>query len=101
MGTCDSSRLLGLETSLETPRPWRLPRPLVIVRVAELRTDQTWRTIGDQLQPIKLGRFRSPDGEFSQRTELTTDQQRLLHTLGVPEPPRFADIAPHPPPTPP
>jgi len=73
----------------------------VIVRVAELRTDQTWRTIGDQLQPIKLGRFRSPDGEFSQRTELTTDQQRLLHTLGVPEPPRFADIAPHPPPTPP
>jgi hypothetical protein len=74
---------------------------LVIVRVAELRTGQTWRTIGDQLQPIKLGRFRSPDGEFSQRTELTTDQQHLLHTLGVPEPPRFADITPHPPPTPP
>jgi Transposase DDE domain len=74
---------------------------LVIIRVAELRTGQTWRTIGDQLQPIKLGRFRSPDGEFNQRTELTTDQQRLLHTLGVPEPPRFAEITTHPPPTPP
>ena len=74
---------------------------LVIIRVAELRTGQTWRTIGDQLQPIKLGRFRSPDGEFSQRTELTTDQQHLLHTLGVPQPPRLAQITTHPPPTPP
>ena len=67
---------------------------LVIIRVAELRTGQTWRTIGDELARIKQGRFRSPDGEFSQRTELTTQQRDLLNTLRVPEPPRFGEIAP-------
>jgi hypothetical protein len=67
---------------------------LVIIRVAELRTGQTWRTIGDQLLTIKQGRFRSPDGEFTQRTELTADQRDLLKTLGVPEPPRFGHITP-------
>ena len=69
---------------------------LVIIRVAEIRTGDTWRTIGDQLQTIKHGRFRSPDGEFTQRTELTTDQRQLLKTLGVPEPPRFGHIIPAP-----
>ena len=65
---------------------------LVIVRVCELRAGDTWRTIGDQLSTIKLGRFRSPEGEFTQRTELTADQRHLLTALGVPEPPRFGDI---------
>jgi hypothetical protein len=67
---------------------------LVIVRVAELRAQSTWRTIGDELGRIKLGHFRSPDGEFTQRTELSTEQQRLLKALGVPEPPRFGQITP-------
>jgi len=67
---------------------------LVIVRVAELRAGDTWRTIGDELGRIKQGRFRSPDGEFTQRTELTADQRQLLKALGVPDPPRFAHITP-------
>ena len=70
---------------------------LVIVRVAEIRAGDTWRTIGDELGRIKLGRFRSPDGEFTQRTELTDHQRHLLKALGVPEPPRFGDITPAPP----
>ena len=67
---------------------------LVIVRVCELRADDTWRTIGDELGRIKQGRFRSPDGEFTQRTELTDHQRHLLKALGVPEPPRFGQITP-------
>ncbi len=66
----------------------------VIIRVAELRAETTWRAIGDQLGPIKLGHFRSPDGEFTQRTELSAEQPQLLKTLGVPEPPRFGQITP-------
>ena len=69
---------------------------LVIIRVAEIRAADTWRTIGDELGRIKLGRFRSPDGEFTQRTELTDHQRQLLNKLGVPEPPRFGDITPAP-----
>ena len=67
---------------------------LVIIRVAELRANDTWRMIGDELGRIKLGHFRSPDGQFSQRTELTNDQRQLLKALGAPEPPRFGDITP-------
>ena len=67
---------------------------LVIVRVCELRAEDTWRTIGDELGRIKQGRFRSPDGEFTQRTELTDHQRHLLKTLGVPQPPRFGQITP-------
>lgn len=67
---------------------------LVIIRVCELRAQDTWRRIGEQLMTIKLGHFRSPDGEFTQRTELTAEQRQLLNTLGVPEPPRFGQITP-------
>ena len=67
---------------------------LVIIRVCELRAGNTWRTIGDELGTIKQGRFRSPDGEFTQRTELTADQRQLLNALGVPEPPRFGHVTP-------
>jgi hypothetical protein len=67
---------------------------LVIIRVAELRGQNTWRTIGDQLGPIKQGHFRSPDGEFTQRTELTGEQRALLNALAVPAPPRYGQITP-------
>jgi hypothetical protein len=69
---------------------------LVIIRVCEIRAANTWRKIGDQLQTIKLGRFRSPEGEFTQRTELTAEQRQLLKALAVPEPRRFAQITPRP-----
>ncbi|MGH2872257.1 MAG: IS1634 family transposase [Solirubrobacteraceae bacterium] len=67
---------------------------LVIIRVCELRAQDTWRRIGEQLMTIKLGHFRSPEGEFTQRTELTAEQRQLLKTLGIPEPPRFGQITP-------
>ena len=67
---------------------------LVIIRVAETRTDETWRTIRAELGQIRQGHFRSRDGEFTQSTELTAAQQRLHSALEVPEPPRFGRIAP-------
>ena len=67
---------------------------LVIIRVAETRTDDTWRTVRAELGQIRQGHFRSRDGDFAQTTELT-HRQRELHTqLGVPEPPRFGRITP-------
>jgi len=66
---------------------------LVLVRVAEQRTGQTWRTIRTELGQIRLGHFQSPDGSFAQTTELTASQRQLLGALGVPEPPRFARIS--------
>jgi hypothetical protein len=65
---------------------------LVIVRVAETRTGETWHTIRAELAQIRQGHFRSTEGEFTQTTELTTRQQALHHQLGIPEPARFGRI---------
>jgi hypothetical protein len=67
---------------------------LVIVRVAENRTGQTWRTIRSELGTIRQGVFRSQDGEFTQTSELTNTQRQLHTTLQIPEPPRFGRIDP-------
>jgi len=67
---------------------------LVIIRVAENRTAETWRTIRTETGQIRQGHFRSPDGHFAQTTELTQRQQDLLRALQVPEPPRFGRITP-------
>ncbi len=65
---------------------------LVIVRVAETRTGETWRTIRAELGQIRQGHFQSSDGEFTQTSELTIGQRDLHAALAVPEPPRFGRI---------
>jgi hypothetical protein len=67
---------------------------LVIIRVAETRTGDTWRTIRAELGTIRHGHFRSRDGEFTQTTELTADQRDLHRALEIAEPPRFGRITP-------
>jgi transposase len=65
---------------------------LVLVRLAETRGSETWRTIRAELGQIRQGHFQSSDGEFSQTSELTARQRDLHAALGVPEPPRFGRI---------
>ncbi len=67
---------------------------LVLVRVAETRTGETWRTIRAELGQIRQGHFRSTEGEFTQTSELTARQRELHAQLGIPEPPRFGHINP-------
>ena len=67
---------------------------LVLVRLAETRSGETWRTIRAELGQIRQGHFRSQDGDFTQTSELTRRQRDLHHALGVPEPPRFGRISP-------
>ena len=67
---------------------------LVIIRLAETRSNETWRTIRAELGQIRHGHFQSSEGDFTQTSELTA-RQRDLHTqLGIPEPPRFGRITP-------
>ncbi len=67
---------------------------LVVIRVAETRTSETWRTIRAELGTIRQGLFCGQDGEFTQTTELTRHQREILAALGVPEPPQLGHIAP-------
>ena len=65
---------------------------LVLVRLAETRTGETWRTIRAELGQIRQGHFHSQDGEFTQTSELTSRQRELHAALSVPEPTRFGRI---------
>lgn len=65
---------------------------LLLVRIAETRTDDTWRNLRDQLQQLHLGEFTSPTATITRRTELTAAQQRILTALDVAEPPLISQI---------
>ncbi len=67
---------------------------LVLVRLAETRTGETWRTIRAELGQIRQGHFQSADGDFTQTSELTRRQHGLHAALAVPEPPPFGRITP-------
>jgi Transposase DDE domain len=60
---------------------------LLLVRVIENATGQTWTKLRTELQRIHVGTFTGPNGTFRKRTELTRDQQLILKATGAPEPP--------------
>jgi len=66
---------------------------LLLIRLAETQTDQTWRNLRDELQRMHLGTFTGPAGTSRQRTELTARQRDILRALDVAEPPLFTALA--------
>jgi transposase len=67
---------------------------LLLIRVAETKTGDTWPTIRRELQRLHLGEFDGPAGRVLQRTETTPAQRDILRALQIPEPPRFLAIEP-------
>jgi transposase len=66
---------------------------LLLIRIAENHTDDTWRNLRDELERMHVGTFAGPAGESRQRTELTAKQQHILRALGVEQPPLFLQLA--------
>ena len=62
---------------------------LLIIRVAETRSNQTWRQIRPVLGRLQVGRFQTKDHTFNQRTTIDTEQKSLLSRLNVGEPERI------------
>jgi hypothetical protein len=70
---------------------------LLLIRIAETQTSQTWCNLRDELERMHLGTFAGPAGTSQQRTELTAGQRDILRALGVAEPPLFLHLdAPEP-----
>ncbi|MFG2045617.1 IS1634 family transposase [Dactylosporangium sp. NPDC048998] len=67
---------------------------LLLIRIAETTTGDTWKTIRAGLDRIHLGTFHGPAGTFRQRTELNPAQKKTYTTLGLTEPPRVFDATP-------
>ena len=69
---------------------------LLLVRVAETTTGQTWPVMRRELDRLHAGTFAGPAGTFRQRTELTKPQRDLFTALDVAPPPQMLELAPTP-----
>jgi transposase len=67
---------------------------LLLIRLAENGTNQSWHQLRRELDKMHLGRFHGPAGVVEQRTELTSAQQAIFRALGLEEPPRFFHLEP-------
>jgi hypothetical protein len=67
---------------------------LLLLRVAETETGDTWRNMRNELDRMHLVTLATNEGTAAQRTELTPGHRRILGALKLPEPPRFYDFTP-------
>ena len=65
---------------------------LLLVRLIEIETGQTWDRIRRVLNRIHMGEFFHKNGRVLQRSELTTDQFNLLKKLQIKPPPLIQNI---------
>jgi transposase len=62
---------------------------LLLVRIAELETGRTWRTIRRLMQQQNLVDLSSRNGRILQHTELTNEQRNILKKLKITPPKRI------------
>ncbi|RMH17952.1 MAG: transposase, partial [Gemmatimonadetes bacterium] len=67
---------------------------LLLIRVAEVRTGETWLTVRRSLDRIHRGEFRTPHGRVLQRTELRPNQRALFSACDVKPPAKYEAIEP-------
>jgi hypothetical protein len=69
---------------------------LLLVRVAETTTGQTWPTLRRDLDRLHVGTFTGSAGTFRQRTDLTKAQQDIFAKLQLPPPKQIIELATRP-----
>ena len=67
---------------------------LLLIRISERKTGQTWRRIALELQRLHLVTLTGPDGTVQQSTPLTDPQRQILDALAIPAPPRITTLQP-------
>lgn len=84
-------------------RPWRIHAHVTITvlgllleRIIEIRTGDTWRNVLDKLQTIKVVEYERDGVRVRQTTELRPDVQQLLARLNIPVPPKLHDVQSQP-----
>jgi hypothetical protein len=65
---------------------------LLLARIAENATGQTWPELRRDLDRIHIGTFTGPAGTFQQRTELSKRQRDILKALQIDAPPRVYQL---------
>jgi transposase len=72
---------------------------LLLIRITETATGDTWTNLRHELDRMHLGTFTTPAGTIQRRTATTTQQAAILSKLNIPQPPQFTNIQPNPTPT--
>jgi hypothetical protein len=67
---------------------------LLLIRIIEITTGDTWNNIRRHLDRLHLGTFTGPAGTFRQRTELTKPQRDLLAKLAIAPPKQIIELEP-------
>ena len=65
---------------------------LLLIRVVENATDDTWRNVRHELDRMHLVTMETAEGRVAQRTTTTPGQAELLAKLDIDEPGRFLDF---------
>ena len=65
---------------------------LLLIRIIEKVTGQSWEKTRQVLQRIHQGEFATKDGRILQRTELTREQEQILKSLGIKPPPKVGKV---------
>jgi transposase len=66
---------------------------LLLERAAEIRCQQTWRTIRHTLDQLKVVRYRMHGKTIVQSTQVTAPIADILRSLGVPLPKRILEVS--------
>jgi len=69
---------------------------LLLVRIVETTTGDTWNRLREDLQELPVGTFEGPAGTFRQRTELSTAQRDILTKLSIDPPKKIIELGPPP-----
>ena len=67
---------------------------LLLIRITETTTGDTWRNLRHELDRMHLGTFTSPAGTITRRTATTPAQTAILRALELDEPREFHQITP-------
>ncbi len=65
---------------------------LMLVRVVERSTGDTWGNVRRELERMHLGEFSGTAGRVVQRTETTPRQREIFRMLEMPQPPLVLDL---------
>jgi hypothetical protein len=65
---------------------------LLLIRVAENQTGQTWPAMRRELQRIAIGTFTGPAGTFRQRTDIPRTARDLLTALNIDVPRKIHEL---------
>ena len=65
---------------------------LLLIRVVENATADTWGNIGRELERMHLVTLATTDGQVAQRSATTPAQKTIFEALDLAEPPRFFDF---------